>query len=148
MSKTEKSPVIIIRDTLRREIEKHTDGAVTVLYDDRDIPSYMLRIPRFTLETVDSGLGKGTHPAFLVGDKEVDEIFVGLVPAALIGGLAYSLPGEDRVCRITFDQARESCVKKGEGLFSLAVCKHQKRHGALHFFLLETLYISILIQNS
>jgi hypothetical protein len=121
---------------LRREIERHTDGAVTVIYDDRDIPSYMLRIPRFTLETVDSGLGKGTHPAFLVGDKEVDEIFVGLVPATRIGGLAYSLPGEERVCRITFDEARESCVKKGKGWHLLT----NWEWSALLAFLIKTRY--------
>jgi hypothetical protein len=115
MSKTEKSPLIIVQDTLRREIEKRTGGAVTVMYDDHDIPSYMLRVPRFNLETVDSGLGKGTHPAFIVGEREVAELFIGLVPATLIGGCVYSLPGYDRVCAITFDKARELCVKKGKG---------------------------------
>jgi hypothetical protein len=116
MSKTEQFPVVIIRDALRQEIEKRTEGAVTVMYDDHDIPSYMVRIPRFHLETVDSGLGRGVHPAFLVGEeREVEELFIGLVPATLISGLAYSLPGHYHACNITFDQARESCVKKGKG---------------------------------
>jgi hypothetical protein len=115
MSKTEKSPIIIIRDVLRREVEKRTEGAVTVMYDDHDLPSYMLRIPRFNLETVDSGIGKGTHPAFIVGEREVAELFIGLVPATRIGGVACSLPGNDRTCNITFDEAREMCSKKGRG---------------------------------
>jgi hypothetical protein len=115
MSEKEQSPIIMIRDTLRREVEKRTEGAVTVMYDDRDMPSYMLRIPRFKLETIDSGIGKGTHPAFIVGEREVDELFIGLVPATRIDGLAYSLPGHNRVCNITVDEARELCVKKGKG---------------------------------
>jgi hypothetical protein len=115
MNETENSPVVIIRDALRREIEKRTEGVVTVMYDDRDIPSYMLRIPRFNVETIDSSLGRGVHPAFIVGEREVEEIFIGLVPATRIGGLAYSLPGYGRISNITFDEAREMCVKKGKG---------------------------------
>jgi hypothetical protein len=136
MSKTENSPVVIIRDVLRREVEKRTEGAVTVMYDDHDLPSYMLRIPRFNLETVDSGIGKGTHPAFIVGEREVEELFIGLVPATRIGGLAYSLPGEDRVCRITFDEARELCVKKGKGWHLLT----NWEWSALPAFLIKTRY--------
>jgi hypothetical protein len=108
-------PIILVKDFLRHEVEKRTDGAATVLYDEREIPSYMLRVSQFNVETVDSTLGKGIHPAFIVGDREVNEIFVGLRPATLIGGLAYSLPGKERTCSINFDTARESCTKKGKG---------------------------------
>ncbi|MDR1251491.1 MAG: hypothetical protein LBK62_04920 [Treponema sp.] len=115
MSKTEKPPVIIIRDALRREIEKRTEGSVTVMYDDFDIPSYMLRIPRFNEETIDSSLGRGVHPAFMVDGKEVEEIFIGQVNATIIDGRAYSIPGERATRSINFDEARESCAKKGKG---------------------------------
>jgi hypothetical protein len=115
MSKTEKSPVVIIRDALRREVERRTEGLVTVMYDDRDIPSYMLRIPRFDVETIDSSLGRGVHPAFMVDGKEVEEIFIGQVNATVIDGRAYSIPGERATCSINFDEARECCVKKGKG---------------------------------
>jgi hypothetical protein len=115
MSKTEKSPVVIIQDALRREIEKRTEGAVTVMYDDWDIPSYMLRVPRFNVETIDSSLGRGVHPAFVVDGKDVEEIFIGQVNATIIDGRAYSIPGEQETRSINFDEARESCAKKGKG---------------------------------
>jgi hypothetical protein len=115
VSETEKSPVVIIRDALRREVEKRTEGAVTVMYDGRDIPSYMLRIPRFNMETIDSSLGHGVHPAFMVDGKDVEEIFIGQVNATIIDGRAYSIPGEWATHGINFDEARESCANKGKG---------------------------------
>jgi hypothetical protein len=115
MSKMEKSPIIIIRDALRQEVEKRTEGAVTIMYDDRDLPSYMLRIPRFNVETIDSSLGRGVHPAFVVDGKDVEEIFIGQVNATIIDGRACSIPGERAARSVNFDEARESCVKKGKG---------------------------------
>jgi hypothetical protein len=111
----EKGPTVYIQNTLRKTVEKQTDGAVTVLYDDTGIPSFMLKVPRFKVETIDSSLGRGVHPAFLVGEKEVEEIFVGQVNAKIIDGRAYSLPGEGATRSITFDEAREACTKKGKG---------------------------------
>jgi hypothetical protein len=115
MNKIEKGPAIYIQDTLRRNVEKQTDGAVTVLYDDTGAPSFMLKVPRFKVETIDSSLGRGVHPAFLVGGKEVEEIFIGQANATIIGGRAYSLPGEDATRILDFDEAREACAKKGKG---------------------------------
>jgi hypothetical protein len=115
MSKIEKNPTVYIQDALRRNVEKQTDGAVTVLYDDTGIPSFMLKVPKFKMETIDSSLGRGVHPAFLVGEKEVDEIFIGQVNAKIIDGRAYSLPGEGATRSVTFDEAREACTKKGKG---------------------------------
>jgi hypothetical protein len=115
MSKNEKGPTVYVQDALRRSVEKQTDGAVTVLYDDVGAPSFMLKVPRFKMETIDSSLGRGVHPAFLVGEKEVEEIFVGQVNATIINGRSYSLPGEQATSNINFDEARESCVKKGKG---------------------------------
>jgi len=114
MSKIE-SPTIYVQDTLRKNVEEKTDGAVTVLYDDTGIPSYMMRIPRFKVETIDTSLGHGIHPAFIVNGKEVPEIFVGQMNATIIDGRAYSLPDEKQERYINFDDAREACAKKGKG---------------------------------
>ena len=111
----EKGPTVYIQDTLRNTVEKQTDGAVTVLYDDTGIPSFMLRVPRFNVETIDSSLGWGVHPAFQVDGKEVSEICIGQVNATIIDGRAYSIPGERATRSINFDEARKSCVKKGKG---------------------------------
>jgi hypothetical protein len=111
----EKGPTVYIQDTLRKTVEKQTDGAVTVLYDDTGIPSFMLRVPRFKVETIDSSLGRGVHPAFVVDGKDVEEIFIGQVNATIIDGRAYSIPGEQATRSVNFDEARECCVKKGKG---------------------------------
>jgi hypothetical protein len=111
----EKGPTVYIQDTLRKTVEKQTDGAVTVLYDDTGIPSFMLRVPRFDVETIDSSLGRGVHPAFMVDGKEAGEIFVGQANAAIIDGRSYSIPGEQKTRGINFDEARESCIRKGKG---------------------------------
>jgi hypothetical protein len=110
-----KSPIVIVQETLRHNVEKQTEGAVTVLYDEAEIPSFMLRVPRFNVETIDSAMGRGVHPAFVVNGKEVDEIFIGQVPATLLDGRGYSLPGRSAKTSITFDEAREACAKKGKG---------------------------------
>jgi hypothetical protein len=134
MGKIKEGPAVHIQDTLRRTVEKQTDGAVTVLYDDTGIPSFMLKIPRFKVETIDSSLGRGVHPAFLVGEKEVEEIFVGQVNARIIDGRAYSLPDEGATRNITFDEAREACTKKGKGWHLLSSWEY----AALVMFLVKT----------
>lgn len=110
-----RSPTIIVRDALRAAVEKETDGEVTVLYDEAGLPSYMLVVPRFDVSDIDAALGKGTHPAFVVGGVEKSEIFVGQVPATVIDGAACSLPSEDARYYIDFDEARAACAKKGKG---------------------------------
>jgi hypothetical protein len=135
MSKTDiKTRTVFIQDSLRREVEKRTEGNVTVLYDETGIPSYMLRIPRFNVETIDSGLGRGVHPAFVVDGKEVSEIFVGQKNARIIDGRAYSIPGEDADRRINFDEARDACTKKGRGWHLLSSWEY----AALVMYLVKT----------
>jgi hypothetical protein len=51
----------------------------------------------------------------MVDGKEVEEIFIGQVNATIIDGRAYSIPGEQATRSINFDEARESCTKKGKG---------------------------------
>jgi hypothetical protein len=67
------------------------------------------------VETIDSSLGRGIHPAFMVDGKEVEEIFIGQANATIIDGMAYSIPGEQAARSVNFDETRESCVKKGKG---------------------------------
>ncbi|MDR0602473.1 MAG: hypothetical protein LBG42_08835 [Treponema sp.] len=135
----EKTPTVYIQDTLRKTVEKQTDGTVTVLYDDTGIPSFMLRVPRFKVETIDSSLGRGVHPAFVVNEKEVDEIFIGQANATIIDGRAYSIPGERATRSVKFNEAREACTKKGKGWHLLsnweyaALVMHLVKNRIRHF---------------
>jgi hypothetical protein len=108
-------PTVIVRDALRSSVERQSEGRVTVLYDDREIPSFMLVIPKFRCEDVDSGLGAGVHPAFIVDGVEKNELFLGQFPASEIDGLAYSLPERPAWTSIDFDKSRAACVGKGKG---------------------------------
>jgi hypothetical protein len=105
----------ITRDRLRQEVEKRTNGHVTVLYDEKGYPSYMLVIPQFTIGGVDDSLGSGIHPAFFANGKRYDKFFVGAFPAACVEDYVVSLPDYDARGLITFDEARSLCASKGQG---------------------------------
>lgn len=57
-------------DTLKLAVETvHPNN--TVLLDDMGMPSVMVRIPKFKISDVIDGGSSVTHPAFIVGGKEV-----------------------------------------------------------------------------
>lgn len=79
-----------------------------VIFDDRGIPSIMVRFmrPKDTEET----------PAmFRIGDKVVDAIYISKYPNKVINGRAYSLPMVDPTININFDEAVQACRTKGSG---------------------------------
>jgi len=96
-------------------VEAATGGKVTVLYDDKGYPSYMVVIPKFNVEDIDVGLGTGVHPAFIVNGVEKSEFFFGQYPAIVKDGRALSLPGVDPAASINFDAAKGYCTAKGPG---------------------------------
>lgn len=107
--------VIFTKDALRASVEAATGGNVTVLYDDLGYPSYMRVIPKFNIEDIDSDLGSGVHPAFIVGGVEKSEIYVGQYPAIVKDGRALALPGVDPAANLDFDAAKAYCTAKGPG---------------------------------
>lgn len=104
---------ILLRDSLRRNVEAATGGVNTVLYDSQGNPSFMVVIPRMTIgEVFDedairtetgvfnvSNYLEETHPAFKIqttedGDYyETPEIFISQYHNTIIDGLPYSIPG-------------------------------------------------------
>jgi hypothetical protein len=108
-------PTIFVKDTLRAAVEGGSGGQVTVLYDDKGYPSYMVRIPKFKLEDIDPLLGTGVHPAFVVGGVEKSELLVGAYQAKVYDGRACSVAGVDPTTSVTYDQARAYCSGKGPG---------------------------------
>jgi len=112
---------IFIKDDLRASVEAATGGKVTILYDDLGYPSYMVRIPKFNLEDIDPDLGSGVHPAFIVGNQEKSEIFIGQFQAVVKNDRAYSLPGVDPTTEIDYDQAKSYCEAKGSGWHLMTV---------------------------
>jgi hypothetical protein len=86
-----------------------------ILYDDKGMPSVMVRIPKFKISDVITGGSSETHPAFIVNGKEVDEIYISKYLNIVQDGRAYSLPGQDPGNNVNFDQAVQYCTAKGEG---------------------------------
>ena len=107
--------VIFSKDTLRASVEAATGGKVTVMYDDKGYPSYMVRIPKFNVEDVNPLLGEGVHPAFIVDGVEKSEIFIGQYLAKVRDGRAFSLPGVDPANMYEYQDAQASCCAKGPG---------------------------------
>ncbi len=103
------------RDTLRNAVEASSGGAMTVLYDDLNNPSYMFRLTPFNLEDIDPVYGTGVHPAFYVNGVLKKEIFIGAFQSKVISSRACSLPGVDPTTNVNFDTAKTYCTSKGAG---------------------------------
>lgn len=86
-----------------------------LLYDDKGMPSVMVKIPKMTYAQLGLGTSTDVHPAFIVNGQEVDAIYISKYQNVVQNGRAYSLPGQDPKANITFDQAIEACSAKGEG---------------------------------
>jgi hypothetical protein len=111
------SIIIASPDSLRAQVEAATGGKVTVLYDDKGFPSYMHVIPKFRYEDLgfDTEMGTGVASAFVKGNTELSEIFIGQYQASVFDGRAVALPGRDPRASINYDDAKASCESKGAG---------------------------------
>lgn len=109
------APDTYFKDPLRASVEAASGGKATVMYDDLDQPSIMVRVPCFNLEDIDADLGTGRHPAFLVNSVAKSEIWVGRFQADLQNSRAVSWPGLDPHVSIDFDDAKAACENKGSG---------------------------------
>ena len=111
------SIIIASPDSLRAQVEAATGGKITVLYDDKGFPSYMHVIPKFRYEDLgfDTEMGTGVASAFVKGNTELSEIFIGQYQASVFDGRAVALPGRDPRASINYDDAKASCESKGAG---------------------------------
>lgn len=109
--------IIASPDSLRAQIEAATGGHSTVLYDDKGLPSLMHVIPKFRYEDLglDATFGTGVATAFIKGNTELPEIFIGQYQAQVHSGRAVSLPGRDPKTYINYDDAKSACTSKGAG---------------------------------
>ena len=64
-------------------------------YDDKEMPTIMVYIPKFRLCDVLSTEDTSIHPAFRVNGDEIDGFYIGKFQTHHYNGRAYSLPGED-----------------------------------------------------
>lgn len=86
-----------------------------ILYDDNGMPSFMVRVPKATYAELGLGTSTDIFPAFLVGSKTLEEIYVSKYQNCVINSRAYSLGGVEQRSNITFDAAVSACTAKGAG---------------------------------
>lgn len=86
-----------------------------ILYDDKGLPSIMVKIPKMTYAQLGMGESTAVHPAFIINGTEVPEIYISKYQNILRDGRAYSLPGVDPRATITLDAAISACTAKGSG---------------------------------
>ena len=86
-----------------------------LLYDDKGVPSIMVKIPKQTYAQLGMGASEATFPAFIVNGQEVDAIWIAKYPSIIKNGRAYSMPGQEPRASINLDDAIAACVAKGKG---------------------------------
>jgi len=86
-----------------------------ILYDDKGMPSIMVKIPKQTYAQLGIGDSTAVHPAFIVNGQEVDAIYISKYQNIMQNNRAYSLPAQDPQCNVNFDTARQYCENKGDG---------------------------------
>ena len=85
-----------------------------LLYDDKGMPSVMVKIPKMTYAELGMGTSRDVHPAFIVNDTEVSAIYISKYQNVIYDDRAYSMPGVDP-CSANFDTAFNACATKGSG---------------------------------
>lgn len=86
-----------------------------ILYDDKGMPSIMVKIPKMTYAQLGLGASTAVFPAFIVNGQEVNEIYISKYQNIVMNGRAYSLPCQDPKASINFDTALKACTDKGAG---------------------------------
>ncbi|MCD8294693.1 MAG: SUMF1/EgtB/PvdO family nonheme iron enzyme [Clostridia bacterium] len=86
-----------------------------LLYDDKGLPSVMVKIPKFKLSDVIDGGADAYHPAFIVNGTTLDYIYISKYPNVVENGRAYSKPGVDPAASITWTDSKAACEAKGAG---------------------------------
>ena len=86
-----------------------------MLYDDKGMPSVMVKIPKCSWADLGIGTSTATFPAFIVNGVEKDCIYFSKYQNIVQNSRAYSLPGQDPGNNITLDTSISRCTAKGEG---------------------------------
>lgn len=86
-----------------------------ILYDDKGLPSIMVKIPKMTYAELGMGSSSDVFPAFIVNDAEVDAIWISKYQNIVQNSRAYSLPARAPRTNITFEAAIAACTAKGAG---------------------------------
>lgn len=85
------------------------------IYDDKNMPSVMVFIPKMTWKELGIGTSTEPFPAFVINGKEIDGFWFSKYQNVVDNGRFYSLPCRDPATHITLDSSIAASVAKGEG---------------------------------
>ena len=108
---------LLIKDPLRAAVEKASGGRQTVRYTARGQPSHLYVVPRFTVDSngaIDTPGGQ-LHPAFIVNDRPLSEIFYGVYQGVLRDNELLSLPGQLPSRNLDFNRSNRAARTCGQG---------------------------------
>lgn len=81
---------------LKKAVEAASNGKQTVLFTNKGQPTFVNIIKQFNAPSGLSAAGvTGVHPAFKVGSRTLDKIYVGTYPTTLVDGELVSQPWQD-----------------------------------------------------
>ena len=86
-----------------------------LIYDDKGMPSVMVKIPKMTWAELGVGTSSEPFPAFIVNGKAIDALYFPKYQACVQNNRAYSLPGVDPKSLVNYDQSIAYSSNKGEG---------------------------------
>lgn len=86
-----------------------------LLYDDKGMPSVMVKIPRMTWAELGVGDSTEVFPAFKINGKVVDALYFSKYSNVVQNSRAYSLPAQDPAVYTTLDQSIGYGTNKGAG---------------------------------
>ena len=90
-----------------------------LLYDDKGLPSVMVKIPKMTYAQLGIGDSNDVFPAFIVNGKTVDALYFPKYENIVQNDRAYSLPARDPAVYVNHDQSVVYSMSKGTGWHSM-----------------------------
>lgn len=102
-------------DSLKITVEGLSGGKNTVIFDDIDMPSIMVRFAQQKNSQLLDNATEEIHDAFRCNSVNYDAIYIGKYLAHVINGRGYSLAGKDPAANLNWDTARGYCRAKGNG---------------------------------
>lgn len=94
------------------------------VYDNAGIPSFMVRFRKEKNKDLFPGGSDTTHPAFIINNEEVDEIYISQYANTIFNGKAYSWPLQKPAVNVTYEEAMAACFAKGEGWHMLTAAEY------------------------
>lgn len=114
--------IFSVKDSLRQAVEAASGGLCTVMYTKKGQPVFLRRIPRFNLEDIDSSLGTGPHPAFVVNGETRPEFWLGMYIGTISNGELVSVPST-APSRASFATHRAAAEAAGPGFHMMTLAE-------------------------